>query len=605
MVVDQATRLPATTSEQSVERTYARVPALDGIRAIAIVAVLVFHNYSFEGFRHWGGGFLGVDVFFVLSGFLITTLLLREHDRTDRVDLRQFWTRRARRLLPAVFVLILLEAVVALFVLDARSASALRGDAIGSLFYFENWRVATGAATAASHTWSLAVEEQWYLIWPLLLVGLLFLARGRRRVAAWFVGVLAVASAIECAVLYDGDGTRAYFGTDTRAQALLIGALLALVLLRVPQGHSRLLQLAGWCGIAFLFYVFVSQKPDAWIYHGGFFAVAVASALLIAAVTHSQGAPLARVLASPPFVAVGLISYGLYLYHLPVFLWLTPSSTHLDGLQLLGLRVLVTCAIALASYHLIEKRFTRRRGSERQPIGGLIVAGTLVLALIIAATPSNVPPLPSADTISYALRLAAEQTPSGLPRAMVVGDEPVIDLAVRSPGLFEGDAIRGAPYAMKNCDIVQGDSIDEAGITKPPPLKCLRQAHNLHEVVTAFRPASVVLMLGPTDARDRVVLGKRIGFRSQQYRALVATSLDRARAAVNVGSARFILLPVRCDASGPVPQTRINGLNQILADYAREHPDVAFESSAARKCTSASPTIGWTWEELQGFITAR
>ena len=190
MSVDEAVRVPMTGVGGLSEASFARVPALDGIRAIAIVAVLVYHSYAFEATHHWGGGFLGVDVFFVLSGFLITTLLLREHDRHGRIDLRQFWTRRARRLLPALFVLILIEAVVAQFVLDPLSASALRGDGIGSLFYFENWRLAFSAPTAASHTWSLAVEEQWYLIWPLLLIGLLLLARRRLRLASWFVGLL-------------------------------------------------------------------------------------------------------------------------------------------------------------------------------------------------------------------------------------------------------------------------------------------------------------------------------------------------------------------------------------------------------------------------------
>src|SRR3954452_13331971 len=138
MSIEEAVRPPSTAVGGFAGDTFSRVPALDGIRAIAIVAVLVYHNYSFEAVRHWGGGLLGVDVFFVLSGFLITTLLLRERDGTGRIDLRRFWTRRARRLLPALFVLILLEAMLAQFLLDPLSASALRGDGLGSIFYFEN-----------------------------------------------------------------------------------------------------------------------------------------------------------------------------------------------------------------------------------------------------------------------------------------------------------------------------------------------------------------------------------------------------------------------------------------------------------------------------------
>ncbi|HEV7524921.1 MAG TPA: acyltransferase [Acidimicrobiia bacterium] len=605
MSVDESVRVPAPSVAGSADERFARVPALDGIRALAIAAVLAFHNYSFEGFRHWGGGFLGVDVFFVLSGFLITTLLLREQHGSGRIDLRRFWTRRARRLLPAVCVLILLEAIVAQFVLDPVSARSLRGDGIGTLFYFENWRLAVGSATTASHTWSLAVEEQWYLVWPLLLVGLLYLARGRARIASYFVGLLAVASAVECAVLYRGDGTRAYFGTDTRAQALLIGALLALVLLRRPRGHSRLVQFGGWGGAAFLVWIFATLKgPADWIYSGGFFAVAVASALVIAAVTHSEDAPLARILSLRPLVAVGIVSYGLYLYHLPIFLWLTPSSTNLDGLQLLSLRIGVTSIIAVASYHLVEKRFMRRRSpAERQPVAMLLAGAAVALAVIIAATPSSVHRSP-ADVISYALRQAAEQTPTGLPRVMLVGDTPVIQLAISSAGVFEGNAIRGAPYAMTQCDIVPGAIIDEQGTQQDRLPKCALLGHNMREVMTAFRPKYGVLMLGPTDARDRVAKGRPIRFRSNEQRALVYGAIDQMRGAVEAAGGRFVLLPVRCDGSASVPGVRVDWLNRVLADYARLHLDVAFKRQAIASCTSNPRQRSWTWPELQRLVTS-
>ena len=606
MSVDEQVRVPAPSVAGPADDRLARVPALDGIRAVAIVAVLVFHNYAFAGSRPRGGGFLGVDVFFVLSGYLITTLLLREQRGSGRIDLRRFWTRRARRLLPALFVLILLEALVARFVLDPASASSMRGDAIGSLFYFENWRLAWGPLTPGGHTWSLAVEEQWYLVWPLLLGGLLFLTRGRVRIVSLFVGLLAVASAVECAILYRGDGTRAYFGTDTRAQALLIGALLALVVLRRPRGHSRLVQFAGWCGAAFLAWNFVMLNgATEWTYRGGFFAVAVASALVIAAVTHSEDAPLARILSLRPFVALGIISYGLYLYHAPVFLWLTPSSTHLDGLQLLGLRIGVTTMVAVVSYHLVEKRFMRRRSDgERQPVAMLLAGAAVALAVIIAATPSTVHRSP-ADSISTSLRLAAAQTPTGLTRVMLVGDAPVIDLAIKSPGVFYGDSIRGAPYAMDKCDVVPGTTIDDAGTRQARPEKCVLLDHNVREVMNAFRPKYGVLMLGTSDARDRVVQGRPIRFRSNEQRALVYGAVDQIREAVAAAGGRFVLLPVRCDGSISVPGDRVDWLNRVLADYAHAHLDVEFERSALVSCTSNPQQGVWTWPELQQIVTSK
>src|SRR5581483_10377900 len=170
-----------------------------------------------------------------------------------------------------------------------------------------------------------------------------WLARGRLHIVRWVVAALAVVSAVECALLFRGDGSRSYFGTDTRAQALLIGAWLALFLARVPhgsRGRPRLVQLGGWSGLVVLLWMFNTLKgPEDWQYRGGFFLAAVAAALVIAAVVQSQHAVLARIFAFRPFVAIGIVSYGLYLYHVPIYIWLTPLTTGYDGVQLLALRI--------------------------------------------------------------------------------------------------------------------------------------------------------------------------------------------------------------------------------------------------------------------------
>jgi peptidoglycan/LPS O-acetylase OafA/YrhL len=601
MTVDTELQAPA---QSGPPERFGRVPALDGIRALAIVAVLIYHNYSYEGFKHWGGGYLGVDVFFVLSGFLITTLLLREHHGNGRIDLRQFWARRARRLLPALFVLIAIEAILAQRVLDPLSAAAIRSDGIASLFYYENWRLAFGAPTTASHTWSLAVEEQWYLIWPILLFGLLWFMRGRLRNIRWVTAVLAVASAIECALLFRTDGSRSYFGTDTRAQALLIGALLALVLLHRPQSRSRLLQVAGWCGIAFLLWAFLTLKavPD-WMYRGGFFAVAVASACVIAAAVQSQDSVLARIFSFKGFVAIGIISYGLYLYHLPIFIWLTPLSTGLDGLQLLGLRIGVTAAIAVASYFLLEKRFLRRQRSERPSMGYLVLGAVAALVLIIIATPDKLAPTP-VDNIAYALKLEAVHAPKTVPRVMLVGDKSVIDLTTTTPGVYAGSAIHGAPYAMKKCDVVPGAAIDEHGNQVERPANCSRLSHNFREVMSAYRPAYGVLMLSPTDARDRVVQDRPARFRSDEQRSAINDAVDQVRQSVTLSGGQLVLLPVRCDSTSPVPADRIDWLNSVLSDYAGKHPGVIFERQAMVTCAGGASQPAWTWPEIQHLITS-
>src|ERR1700712_3611651 len=216
------------------------IPALDGVRALAVLAVLADHG----GVAGLPGGFVGVDVFFVLSGFLITSLLLQEHRRTGRIRLGAFWARRARRLLPALVLMVL--AVITLrraFAPD--SVSGLRLDALAALGWVANWRFAArhtdyfaqgGMASPLQHTWSLGVEEQYYLLWPLILVTVVLLSRHRRyaspaavrRTVGWLAVVGAAASA-GAALRLSGSGSlgRVYFGSDTRAQALLIGAAAA------------------------------------------------------------------------------------------------------------------------------------------------------------------------------------------------------------------------------------------------------------------------------------------------------------------------------------------------------------------------------------------
>ena len=223
-------------------------PALDGLRAVAVVAVLLYHDNSFAFVR---GGFLGVDVFFVLSGFLITTILLADHARRGRTVSAEFWVRRVRRLLPAFLIMMLLVAAYVTLApdlagrLDASPTGghALRRAGLGAFLYASNWQQVYWTdflPTPVSHMWSLSIEEQWYVVWPFLLGGLVWLSRGRSKVLAAWIGVLAVASATWMAVLYrSGPGSRAFFGTDTRAWELLAGALLSVVMIRGGEPHER------------------------------------------------------------------------------------------------------------------------------------------------------------------------------------------------------------------------------------------------------------------------------------------------------------------------------------------------------------------------------
>ena len=351
-------------------------PALDGIRALAVAAVLAYHAG-----RPWAdGGFLGVDAFFVLSGYLITSLLLVEWRGRASISLLAFWARRARRLLPALFLMLIGVAVYAVVFAQPEELGKIRGDALATIGYVANWRpVFTDQSyfdrfsmpSPLRHTWSLAIEEQYYVVWPLLLLAVLRLCRGSLRVLVMVSLTLMAASALLMGLLFEPgqDPSHVYYGTDTRAQSLLMGSVLAMLLpqlgflRRRPVGYA--LQLAAILCAVFIGWMWVTTSGDSsFLYRGGFLLLALAVAVVIAASVQPKVGPLGRVLSLPPLRGLGLISYGVYLWHWPVYLVLTPDRTGWGGYELFGLRVLTTLAIALASYHLIEMPI--RRGAFRQ-----------------------------------------------------------------------------------------------------------------------------------------------------------------------------------------------------------------------------------------------
>ena len=346
------------------------LPGLDGVRALAVLGVLLYH-----GDLTWmRGGYLGVDVFFVLSGFLITTLIVEEFSRSGRVDFKQFYIRRARRLLPALLlVLVVVGALTAFIYRD--SAASFRADALASLFYVTNWWYivadhsyfeAIGRPAFLQHLWSLAVEEQFYLIWPAIAVVLLRW-RGRRGVFWVALGgsilstVWMIFLSVSNGFPLEADPSRAYFGTDTHIMGLLLGAALAMVWrpgrlsTRLTVGAQAIITAVGviaLLSIVWFFWQVGEYSP--FMYRGGFLILSILVCILIATASH-PGAPFGRMIGSQPWRYIGQRSYGLYLWHWPIFVITRPVlDVPLDGFANLVLRLGLTFVVAELSYRYVE-----------------------------------------------------------------------------------------------------------------------------------------------------------------------------------------------------------------------------------------------------------
>ncbi len=375
------------------------MPGLDGLRAIAVLAVFVYHFHNGGGWLP--GGFLGVDVFFVISGYLITSLLLSEFRKEGRVDLIAFWLRRARRLLPAVGVLIAVVMVLGAF-FDFGQISTLRGQALASMAYVTNWDLIFShqsyfqefaRPSLFRHLWSLAVEEQFYLLWPLVFAACMTRFGHRRLVVGVIAG--AIASSLLMAILFDPvNPNRVFYGTDTRATPLLIGVALAFFWnpeqLKAKTGTlaPAALDAIGAFGLAMLLITFLTVHDyEKSLYHGGFLLLSVWTALLIAALAH-PAADIGRIVGNPGMRWLGLRSYSFYLWHWPVLELTRPGiDVPLHGPVLFALQLGATLALADLSYRYVEQPFRRSTSWQRPDwlrIGRVgIAVGVTAVVLVV------------------------------------------------------------------------------------------------------------------------------------------------------------------------------------------------------------------------------
>lgn len=410
---------------ESAEPSWGYLPGLDGLRALAVVAVLLFH----ADVPWMRGGFLGVDLFFALSGWLITTLLLREARRTTTIDMVAFWGRRIRRLMPAALTMIGTVLVWSWVAAKPYERDVVLTDAISAQYYLANWhQISSSGGYWASftspspfdHLWSLAIEEQFYFAWPIVVWLVVRLARRHVDGALLAVTTIgATASFVTMLLLYHGgDPTRVYMGTDTRAFSLLVGAALACLPVwtftsaAVQRMGNRVdLVLLAICGALGAMWVGTDGTTATWLFRGGLLGHSVLSAVLVATVAAATLHHCGRMVAVfewRPLVAIGRVSYGLYLWHWPVYVVLDEARTGLDGPALVLVRLAASGAVAIASYVLVERPIRTRRWFP-SPGRGLIASGVAMamVTLLIVIVPQPVSDVAQVDASSVADAVAA------------------------------------------------------------------------------------------------------------------------------------------------------------------------------------------------------
>ncbi|MDQ1448512.1 MAG: hypothetical protein QOC79_1483, partial [Actinomycetota bacterium] len=461
---------------QSREDNY--VGGLDGLRAIAVAAVVVFHFAP----TVLPAGFLGVDVFFVVSGFLISRLVTSEIERSGAVSLGTFWARRARRLLPALVTVTVVVLCAAAISFSKSEIHELRAQALGTLFYCANWVIifakgnyfsTLGRPSPFLHMWTLAVEEQFYLVLPLALFAARRVVVRHPFRTATIALVGAIASTVWMGVLVSptGDPTRAYLGSDSHAMSLLVG-----VALGVLAGAGRpWTSITGWMRsnaaaaraapllaagslVAIVVTMRVTRDRTIALYRGGFLVFALLCAVLIAVVVTMPAAPLARLLRTPALVAIGLRSYSLYLWHWPVRVFVTPRPG-LDGVALFVVRLVISIVLAELSFRFVEQPFRVGAVARRSGSRGAVAyfAALTVVAAVLVTTVAAPKPLPPSD-LTKLKSLSGNNIPTAL-RVDLFGDSTALvfgyggALRARELGISVGGD------AQLGCGIVQTDHV--------------------------------------------------------------------------------------------------------------------------------------------------
>ena len=634
-----------------------RIAGLDGLRALAVSGVLLYHG----GFAAMPGGFLGVDLFFVISGFLITSLLLTEAaGRDGTVDVVAFWGRRVRRLLPALTLVTVSTLLLVALVPSVGDPTDVRGDALAALLYVANWHfLGSGegyfeqlaAPSPLQHTWSLAIEEQFYVLWPLLLL-LAIRRRVSQRAMAAGVAAAAVASAGWMVLLaVTGSGSdRLYYGTDTRAQSILAGVATAYLVFRPDPStaaerhrHARRRRPVGGAVAAGALCVVLAAmllvgEDDTRLYRGGITLYAVAAAVLVGAVVRSPRSMLTRALELRPIRYVGALSYGLYLWHWPVFLLLTAARTTLSGDSLLALRLAVTSALAVVSLHVVETPL--RRSAWRLPRAVALPTGATAMAcglllVVPAALPSSAVGGPDASSTARVRAAAASEprsadrrspesrssdsrseTPTrpdparpsptaaagrGEPRTLrvtVLGDSTARTLAEGLTDLPDGGGVAFRNAAALGCGIAAGSPYRYMGELDPyPRRRCSAWETRWRRAVAAHPVDVVAVLVGRWEVVDQVIDGTWTHVGRPRFDRYLRRELEKAVAAATATGADVVFLTapycsrgVQLDG-GTWPEddpARVDAFNRLVRSVAAAHPGTAHVVELGRRTSGGA-----------------
>jgi peptidoglycan/LPS O-acetylase OafA/YrhL len=655
--------------------TLGHIRGLDGIRALSVLAIIAFHT----GLNSVPGGFYGVDSFFVLSGFLITSLLVREWSGTGTIRLRRFWAGRARRLLPALFLLVAVIGIVMAVVPTILTTPHILGDAFSTVFYFSNWySIHGGVGYFASttqpspllHTWSLAIEEQFYLVWPLIVLAVLKLGtthrsrraehraqsradrravevlggggplligspraehdpawtRRRRLHVLFAVACLgSLASAILMAFLApNGYTTRAYYGTDTRAQALLVGAAIAIGLTLWREGSRRpwftrmasLLALAGVAGTAALWAT--TSETMTFAFSGGFMVASLAAGAVVLGCAVAPRSIVVRLLELPPLPQWGRISYGVYLWYWPVLLVMTGQRLHWGVYPLFLARVGITVAIAALSYDLVEMPI--RRGALKRwrswvaaPIGAAIAISAVFVSTLVpvgaaelqgsqlaVSAPSSTTTSTTAATVPGSPTTAADPTtttttaPSyltpALPAAtsskpvkvLLVGDSIAGTLGIGLAQEAQQYHVQIVNEGMPGCSLSMQQQIKVLWYTEPPDPPCdvnnnpNSLLNTWRKWVDAYNP-DVVVYVARGETFDQEIGGQWENAGQPTFDSYLETRFRQAASILGSRGANVVLMTTPYYDSGvspagtPWPEddpTRVNVDNETMKEVA-------------------------------------